>query len=289
MKSLRLKMLLSKFISKKRFESLPDFATALANFLWHTPLSRRKVILTNLKLCFPEWSENKIRGVAFSSVRENILTALEILHWDGSLNTMSVRAKKDLLARIYINSHVKDDVLDNSPLVILTGHYSNFAVIIQYFALKGRPAGVFLKKVKNSFIQRMVDSIFENKGVVPLYINETRSIYKARSILKENGVVMTLLDQHFGKKGRIKVEFFNRPAFAAGGVLRLAQRSGALIVPAFVNRADGRFTIAMKSPIWRKGDKKSIEELAQEFTSIMEDVIKSCPEPWAWMHKRWKV
>ena len=107
--------------------------------------------------------------------------------------------------------------------------------------------------------------------------------------MANRGVIVTLLDQHFGRKGRVKVNFFGRPAYAAGGMVRLAMRMGADIVPIFARRRKQDLVIEVLRPIWSQGMGLSDYEIVQRFTDILEDLLRKEPIPWAWMHRRWKV
>lgn len=242
----------------------------------------------NLSYVFPEWDGEKKKEVSRKSLFYMLLAVLDTVWWYEWHYREKKKSRDWLLNECIKFSEVRsrDLILERGGLVC-TAHYGAFPSVAQYFAFH-RPAGVFLKKIKNAYLQTWSDRIIREMGVVPLYVGEMKSVRKAANILKEKGILIVLLDQHFGRRGRIKVNFFNRPAFAAGGAVNLALRMGKPVVTMFCYRGKDDITVIDKGILWEEGV-SSVREIVQNFTTLLESVIMSNPEQWAWLHRRWKA
>ena len=105
-------------------------------------------------------------------------------------------------------------------------------------------------------------------------------------------MVIALVDQDTGKDG-VFVPFFGKSAWTQSGVARIALKTGAALVPAFVVRGtDGLFEFHMDREIEvsRIGDpEKDILETTRRYTEAVEAYVKAYPDQWMWMHERWKT
>jgi KDO2-lipid IV(A) lauroyltransferase len=110
-------------------------------------------------------------------------------------------------------------------------------------------------------------------------------------ILRRGGVLGLLLDQRVRAEEAIEVPFFGRPAWTSPIVARLAQKTGAAIVPVFADHAPGgRYRIEFLEPILAGplDDDASTLELTRRCVALYEIVIRRAPERWLWLHDRWK-
>ncbi len=247
--------------------------------------------IENLKKSFPQKTWLWHLKVAYSAFVEALQSLIETFWWyvisspqRGSDRWKPIlRVKTGMVMSPEFEAVLKDD---SNPLVILSAHSSNFVAIIIAALLTGRPVGVFLKKVKNRPLERLFFKIRYDIGIEHLYVDEEASPIKAARILKNNGIVIALLDQHFGRKGRRKVVFFGRECFIAPGVLVLAKRFKAKIATAFVSRGkDCSLNISFMGFLNEEND----DEILQKFTNLLEYHVKKFPGQWAWMHRRWKI
>jgi KDO2-lipid IV(A) lauroyltransferase len=110
--------------------------------------------------------------------------------------------------------------------------------------------------------------------------------------LKENKLVMMLCDQDTGNDG-VFVPFFGKEAWTQSGAARIAQKTGAALVPAFMVRGtDGRFELRVEPEIQipRTGSKEGdVLEAVRRYTEVIENYVRAYPDQWVWMHERWKT
>jgi len=102
-----------------------------------------------------------------------------------------------------------------------------------------------------------------------------------------------LADQHAGPKG-CWVQFFGRPASAHKAIALLSLDHDAPVAVVCCQRRLERplqfemRLVAMLDPrdLDSRGD--GIRELTQRYTSRLEEMIRTAPEQYWWLHRRWR-
>jgi KDO2-lipid IV(A) lauroyltransferase len=170
-------------------------------------------------------------------------------------------------------------------IILLTAHFGNWELSGMVSAIKGFPPIVLAREQKMKNLNGLINRLRESKGlkVVTKGIT-TRYIVKALHAGKIIGMVG---DQDAGKTGEL-VEFFGRLASTAPGSARIAQKTAAYIVPAFIARVKGpRHKLTLEKPIRiKKGE--DIKPYLSRYNKLLEKYVRMYPEQWLWLHKRWK-
>ena len=117
----------------------------------------------------------------------------------------------------------------------------------------------------------------------------------ARGMLKTlrgGGGVAILIDQDARDTG-VFVPFFGRPASTTPALASLALKTGAAVVPVFsVPQPDGSYRVIYQAPvpIQPSGDHDAdVLRITADCTTIIERWVRSHPQLWLWMHRRWKT
>jgi KDO2-lipid IV(A) lauroyltransferase len=112
-----------------------------------------------------------------------------------------------------------------------------------------------------------------------------RSILRA---LKANQAVGVLVDQNAALDEGVFVDFFGIQACAGTAFVRLAQRTGAAVIPGFAlwSEAENRYILRFYPILEFSGD---IQSDTQMLHSRLEQVIREYPDQWLWLHRRWKT
>ena len=105
---------------------------------------------------------------------------------------------------------------------------------------------------------------------------------------------MLPIDQNSTRGLGVFVDFFGLPASTNSGMARIALRTDAPIVPAFIVRegrsARHRVHVLPILEVERTGDfQEEVRRNTQRFTEVFEEMVRRHPEQWLWMHKRWKT
>jgi KDO2-lipid IV(A) lauroyltransferase len=154
---------------------------------------------------------------------------------------------------------------------------------------------VVARALNNPFFDRRLRELRERGGnsVVDSQ-DEMAGVRKILERLRRGGAVGILVDQCPKREKGELVPFFGRRAWSHRGPAVLALRSRATLLPAFIvadPERRGGHRIRFDEPIEpeRTGDMaEDVLRLTARFQRVLEDEIRSRPEDWLWLHRRWK-
>jgi KDO2-lipid IV(A) lauroyltransferase len=171
-------------------------------------------------------------------------------------------------------------------ILVATAHLGNWELSAFAHALMTEPMGVLVRPLDNAKIDSWLERRRELSGnTVIAKQDAARLVLRA---LKDNRAVGMLIDQNTLPSEGVFVNFFGKPACAASGFVRLAEHSGAAVIPgfAFWNECERRYVLRFYPEISMSG---SLEADAQAIHSFFETVIREYPDQWLWIHRRWKT
>jgi Kdo2-lipid IVA lauroyltransferase/acyltransferase len=182
--------------------------------------------------------------------------------------------------------HFKDALARGRGVLFATAHLGNWELSAFAHAILTGPMNVVVRPLDNPLIDSMVE---RRRG-----LSGNRIIAKqdfARAILKAlaaNQAVGILIDQNASLDSGVFVDFFGVPACAASGFAKIAARSGATVIPGFAlwSAEERRYVLRFYPPVPITGD---AAQDTQTLQSRLEQVIRSYPEQWLWLHRRWKT
>ncbi|HEY0161762.1 MAG TPA: lysophospholipid acyltransferase family protein [Edaphobacter sp.] len=177
-------------------------------------------------------------------------------------------------------------------VLVLTGHLGAWELSSFYHSLMGYPMGMVIRRLDNPLVDRFVNRI--------RCLHGNRVIHKddfARGLIasmRAGETVGILMDTNMTPPQGVFVPFFGRQACTASGMARVAQRTGAAVVPGFLLWEEREQSYVLhfgeELPVVCTGDTEAdaLENTAK-FTAVIEDYVRRYPEQWLWMHRRWKT
>lgn len=171
-------------------------------------------------------------------------------------------------------------------IIFLTAHFGNWELSGMASAIKGFPIVVLARAQSMKRLDGLINKLRESKGlqIVRKGIT-TKYIVKA---LHQGKMIGMVGDQNAGKTG-VFVDFFGRPTSTAPGTAKIASKTGAFILPAFMARVKGPYhKLILEEPIKIKKGEDITPYLAR-YNKLLEKHITMYPEQWLWLHKRWKA
>jgi KDO2-lipid IV(A) lauroyltransferase len=241
----------------------------------------------HLERSFADWPAERVARVARASVRSMISMFLEAL-WTPRL-IQPHRWRRHVRLR-HMPGVIRLMVERKQPAIMITGHFGNWEVVGYTMAAVGLPSYTVARHIDNPHIDRFVFGVREEAG--------QRMIYKkgaARQVaeaMHSRAVVCFVGDQDAGRKG-IYVDFFGRKASTFKSIALMAMEYQTPLVVAGCRRLDHafRFEIFIQRVIdpreWRSRD-DPLEWITREYTAALEQMVRSCPEQYFWVHRRWK-
>ena len=177
------------------------------------------------------------------------------------------------------------------PIVFVSGHYSNWELLIPIEAQAGtRIAGIYRPAsnlVVNALIQRLRAEA--DGGRVTWFAKGAPGARAAVKHIAGGGALAMLADQKMNDG--IPVPFFGRPAMTAPALAYFALKYRAPIIPAYMTRiGPARFRMVYEAPldVPVTGDRTAdVQAIMLAVNQTLERWIRADPAAWLWLHRRW--
>jgi KDO2-lipid IV(A) lauroyltransferase len=251
---------------------------------------RRGVVMGNLRLAFPEWTEAKRRQVARQTFLNLGRMAPEFL--------LVSRLDKDELERMFVyDPGVAETVLaaraSGRPIVVCTAHFGNFENLAAVHNLKGYPITMVVRALGGGWFGRFWNKGRSKAGLEVLEVTRGETLKAAQRAMRQGRVLGYVIDQNMSARRAIFPTFFGVPAATAPTPAYLAMRSGAVIFFMLdVPLPDGRHRIVAEGPLEPPdtGDRDAdVLAFMQDLNDRLERWVRLYPDRWYWLHRRWKT
>jgi KDO2-lipid IV(A) lauroyltransferase len=252
------------------------------NILYRTRTSQRG--RDNLKKAYPEKSDSEVEAIL-----------LEV--WDNLGRTIAEYAHLDKLSmhgpdpRLQVaNIKIVDDAMASGKgVMFVSGHFANWETMPFAAAQYGVEGGEVYRPLNNPYVDRwMVRQRMKNgpKDQIAKGAQGTRRIF---SLLRAGKSIFILVDQKTNEG--LPAPFFGRDAMTTPAPAALALKLNCVMLPAFNERLGGaRFRLTIHEPVafTPSGDQdQDVHQLTIEITKRIEDMVRSRPSQWLWIHRRW--
>jgi KDO2-lipid IV(A) lauroyltransferase len=186
--------------------------------------------------------------------------------------------------------HLKAARDQGRGVFLLSAHFGNWEMLSAAMALSGVPVNVLVKKIRNPSMDRFINEIRRGSGVNP--IDKQNAAEDMLQRLQNNEAVGFVLDQHAHATEGITVRFFGQEASTFKSLALLARRYKVPIVPIFMIREGlGLHRVVIEPAIVLcegKNVTDSLVEDTQQCMDVLERFIRTYPDQWIWLHRRWK-
>jgi len=248
---------------------------------------RQKVSQENLRIAFPEKTQAERDAIALGMWQHLLLMVMEIAHAPRKVKRTtwrqfsSIPSMKEMLLR----------QIDKRPTVIISGHHGNFEMGGYLLALHGFPTHTVARPLDNPYLDRFVNEFRGSTG--QFMLPKQGSGEKIAAVLKGGGTIALLGDQHAGQ-GACWVDFFGRPASTHKAVSVFTLGSGAPTAVSAALRHDGQPLVIdmvvadIVDPEAADFPYGTIPLLTEWYTRHLESLIRTAPEQYWWVHRRWK-
>jgi len=261
-----------------------EWASSLGGNLFRIlgPLtSTHKTVMRNLELCFPTMTTLERHALAIKQWEQTGRTTAEFPLMD-KIRSQPWRYE------IKGADHLKTYYDTKRPFIVASMHMANWELVPIAVLSLGLPFLVTYRAANNPLVdQRIRDGrarygvrLFGAKGS-----DGSRDMIKA---LESGAGVGLMNDQKFNRG--LPTQFFGHMAETAPGPTKLALRFDTDLIPINVKRIKGaRFEITIHPPISpaKQEGRDGLLETVQALTLWVETEVKSKPEDWFWVHKRW--
>lgn len=255
----------------------------LGLLLFYIMKLRRHITLTNLRLCFPNKTEEQRKIIAKQHFQAYTRSILErsILWWSS---------KSRLKRLIKIQSNLPLDTLKSGPAILLCPHFvcleipgialvlnSELSICTIYTQQQNAIIDQALFRGRSRF--RQIILLPREKGIKPII----RAMHQGLPFIM-------LPDMDFGIRDGKFASFFGVPAATLTAPARIAAITRANVIPVittFMPNYQGWITTFY--PVWKNYPGDDIILATQRMNSFIEERVQETPSQYFWTHKRFKT
>jgi KDO2-lipid IV(A) lauroyltransferase len=242
---------------------------------------RRRVVLTNFRLCFPDLTEGERVRLARNHFAVFTRSLLEhgILWW-GS--------RKRVLRMIRIEGLEHWQAVANRPVIFLAPHFVGLDMGGIRIGAEYRVVSVYSKQKNPAFDAVLYHG--RTRFVMPDLYSRQDGIRPVAKAIKKGLPFYYLPDMDFGERDSIFVPFFGVPAATITGLSRIAALTGAVVVPAVTTQLPGGEGYVLRfHPAWDNFPSGDLAADTRRMNAFIEDRVREMPEQYYWLHKRFKT
>jgi len=241
----------------------------------------RIVAEKNISLVYPQWSVEKRRQFVKNNFRSMGMTLFETpLCWWGK------DSKLEPLCHIEGLEYLQDALDQGNGVILLSAHFTCLEMGGRLLAMHQPYCGLY-RTSKNALYEAFLTRSRGSHLTKAIKRQDIRGFIR---ILKENHAVWYAPDRDFGSKNSVFVPFMGVMAATLTASARIAEISGARVVPFFTQRLNNykgyKLTILPALENFPTGD---VEQDARLVNEVIETQIKKVPEQYLWVHDRFKT
>ena len=245
---------------------------------------RKKVVMDNLELAFPEKSLVEKKTIASKFYKHLCDILFE------SLKSITI-SKKEIKERFKVlNPEIINAVeKDNQSTIVVLGHYASWewTYVIQLYT-RAKGFGVY-KKLKNKYFDKLVRDIRAKFGTELIHTKETvPKLLRSRS-KGEISLSGFIADQSPKlQKNQYWSTFLGHEVPVFVGAETLAKKLNYAVAYCKIEKLKRGYYTAEFEIITRTPKQFDNFELTEDFLNRLEQQIYAAPEYYLWTHKRWK-
>lgn len=243
---------------------------------------RRHVCETNIKLCFPELSDQERKRLVRQTFLSNGIGFIEIcIAWCGNKERYRDRVSFHGLENL-------EAALAKGRGVFLVGsHLTTFEIAGFLFSLVGDINATYRRNDKNPLFDAFM---FNGRRQHYKGVYERKDIRGAMRCLKEGRMLWYAPDQDYGAQHSVFVPFFGNLAatITAGSRFAKFNDSPVLFFSHYRNQENTAYEIHF-SPEWDDYPSGDDETDGKIINRWVEEAIRKQPDQYLWLHKRFKT
>tara|TARA_B000000441_G_C21711403_1_gene332711 strand:- start:163 stop:1215 length:1053 start_codon:yes stop_codon:yes gene_type:complete len=262
-------------------------ASAIGSALYRLNRKRRERTHQNIRWSYPEWDEGQVRTIAEKSYQSMIQLAMVDAHimtrvltpetWPAYIRLMGAKP-------------VVEKLIQNKPVIMLTGHCGNWELLGYTLSMMGYPITALARPLDNPLINDWIVRIREVYGLKIL--TKWGAAKELERHIQAGQHLGFIADQNAGDRG-VFVPFFGRLASSYKSIALLAMHYKIPITIAQARRVGQTFKYDLVcSDLIEPEDWADQEDpmfyITARFNRGIEDLIRAAPEQYLWLHRRWK-
>lgn len=259
---------------------LRALGAGLGALLWVVIPSRRRVVQTNLRVCFPDLADAErdlISHQTFVFFAQAWLDRSWLWH----------RSAACIQSRVKLSGEVAA-LSESTPTVLFAPHFMGLDVgwTALTMSLPLHFTTIFTPQ-SNAAVDAWVAKGRERFGQVRLFRRED-GVKPIVAALRQNELLYLLPDMNFGANESIFVPFYGEPAATVPSLPRFAKLGRARVVPVITRMTEAGYEVVVH-PAWNDFPTDDIWADTATMNQRLEGFINTMPAQYFWVHKRFKT
>ena len=250
---------------------------------YQLPTSTKKIVHTNLSLCFPELSPKQRNQLARLTFMETICTLFELpAFW-----LWPVPKLQGLMKQVSGESLLQSALVAQQGVIIAMPHLGAWEAMQCYFP--GKYTGLIMyRPLRIKELDAFIRYARERNGCAQLVPASASGVKAMLRCLSQGGIVVILPDQVPGKSG-VLAPFFGISARTMNLVQRLSYKTGARVLFQYIERLGvGKgFHLHFEAGDALVADKDPVVA-ATALNQGVESCVRKIPAQYQWFYKRFK-
>jgi len=249
---------------------------------------RGGVALRNMEIALPSLSERERRDLLARFYRHFAWSTVECLRLGRApAEAPGCFAPSDAEERLFAL------VREGGGVLFLTAHIGNWEALAAWLAdrlaSRGREMAAIVRDPDDPEEAAILEARRRRFGLIPF--DRTVPMTRVAGFLRRGGFLGILADQHGGHEG-VPVPFFGTLTSSAVGPGALALSARVPLIPIWSERVGPfrhRVRFGDPLPVERLASREeTLRKAAEASNRAIEAMVRSAPEQWFWLHKRFK-
>jgi Kdo2-lipid IVA lauroyltransferase/acyltransferase len=242
---------------------------------------RRRVALTNLRLCFPDLGRDAVTALArrhFQALGRSVLDHA-ILWW----------APPERVARfVRLEGREHLEPLAGRPVILLAPHFVGLDMGGASIALDYAAASMYSPQKNKHFDAALLRGRL--RFTRPQLFRRQDGMRPVIRAIRDGLPFYYLPDMDLGPRDAVFVPFFGVNAATVTALARIAALAGAVVVPCVTRQLPvGAGYVARLYPPWQGFPQGDPQSDARRMNAFIEERVREMPEQYYWVHKRFKT
>jgi KDO2-lipid IV(A) lauroyltransferase len=264
---------------------------ALGEVAWLLARRTRQLMLEHLAVAFPEAGPSKQQAIARASLVNLGRVALEVI----TLPRCGGRVEAYVGIAPGGEAAIRRAMALGRGVVFVAGHIGNWELLARRIALIVQPNAVIARPNAQAWVNAWMARMRAAGGVKTLWREDRSTGRELIALFRQGGGLGILIDQDTRVQG-VFAPFFGRLAHTPRAAADLALRFGAPVLVVTSHRRgpaprDGHeIDVAEVRYDPEPADREAeVVRLTAACVALQERSIRSHPNEWVWMHRRWKT
>jgi len=265
-------------------DTLLGLGRRLGGFAMPFARRRREITEINLALCFPDLTAPQRKDLARRHFESLGMAVAEFcLSWWARDARLEGRVRLEGLDNLHAA------FARGQGVILLSAHFTTLEIAGRFLAMhtRGLPLNAMYRRIDNPVVERVMRVRRLRHFGEPIRRDDVRAMLRA---LKANEAVWYAFDQNYKARNKVFAPFFGVAAATNTATSRLAQVTGAAVVP-FVTRRlpDGAGYVQRIEPPLADFPSGDAEADATQLNALIEGWVREAPEQYLWSHRRFRT